>query len=97
MEDNAPRTEADWQRVEHEAIRLLIAALATRLGGSENGVTKMAEEQQWIKSSQEMTEIGRIILQTARDKDYEAVLDAGNRLIEPCSACHAAFPVDAQQ
>lgn len=96
LEENAPKTEVDWKAVESEAIQLLAATSATSLGGSGQGEQAMARQEEWQKYSRQMADISLQILEAARNRNYEAALDAGNFLIEPCGACHSAFPVDSR-
>jgi hypothetical protein len=92
LEENEPSSEAAWQAVENEAIQLLAATSAISLGGSGKNDNNLAQQTKWQEYSAQMAEITMEILKAARRRDYEATLDASNFLIEPCSACHSAFP-----
>lgn len=96
LEENEPKTEAEWRAVEHAAIQLLAATAATSLGGAGAGDRALAQNEQWREYSRDMAAITRDVLSAARERDYYATIDTANLLIEPCGACHSAFPVDSQ-
>ncbi|MGQ9427293.1 hypothetical protein ACXYTJ_14355 [Gilvimarinus sp. F26214L] len=96
LEENAPTTEDGWTAVEHEAIRLLAASSAISLGGSGEQDRAWAADPRWQQYSRDMAGITLNILEALRARNYDAALDAGNALIEPCGACHSDFPGSSQ-
>ncbi|MCW8195240.1 hypothetical protein F6455_10620 [Proteobacteria bacterium 005FR1] len=96
LEENEPKTAEQWKAVEHEAIQLLAATSAMSLGGSGPSDKKLAQHEKWQEYSRQMAEITMDILKAVRDRNYEAAMDASNFLIEPCGACHSAFPMESR-
>jgi hypothetical protein len=96
LEENEPKTDEQWKAVEHEAIQLLAATSAMSLGGSGPSDRKLAQQEKWQEYSRQMADITLEILKAVRARDYEAAMDASNFLIEPCGACHSAFPMESR-
>lgn len=96
LEENEPKTEEEWTAVEQEAIQLLAASSAISLGGSGPSDIKLAQQEKWQEYSRQMTEITMDVLKAVRNRNYEAAMDASNFLIEPCGACHSAFPMESR-
>lgn len=96
LEENRPKTDEAWKAVEYQVIQLLAATSAISLGGSGKDDNKLARQEKWQAYSLQMADITLDILKAIRARDYEAALDASNLLIEPCGACHSAFPMESR-
>ncbi|GAB1255897.1 hypothetical protein NBRC116494_03990 [Aurantivibrio plasticivorans] len=92
MDENMPQSESDWQALENEVFQMMAATAAISLGGSGANDNAWAKQDAWQLMTQQMATISSDILTAVRARDYDATLEASNYLIEPCGACHSAFP-----
>ncbi|MGI1679196.1 MAG: hypothetical protein K6L75_10720 [Cellvibrionaceae bacterium] len=96
LDENIPQTDEDWKKLEQAAIQLMSATSAISLGGTGESDKNWAATQEWQAYNQQMAELSSTILKLVRERKYDDMLDAGNFLVEPCGACHTAFPGDSK-
>ncbi len=96
MDENIPKTDSDWKTLEQAAIQLLTASATISQGGSGVNDNAWAGSDNWAMYNQQMAELSTQILELIRERKYDDMLDAGNLLVEPCGACHTAFPGESQ-
>ena len=87
----APKNEADWQRLENQALQLVASGTLTAVAGTGPRDAQWVAEESWIEFTRQMTDAAERALEAARARDLDGFLDAGNALVEPCEACHAEF------
>lgn len=92
LEENEPKTDLDWQALENSAIQILSASSTITMGGKGPLDYDWAKQLIWQQYTQEMASISEEVLKFARAKKYDELLEASNRLIEPCGSCHSTFP-----
>ena len=92
MEENKPKTDEDWQRMQQLSTQLIALSATLSLGGSGAKDNHWAAQAQWLRYSEEMMAVGEQFLQAAKAKNYQGLLDAGDSLLAPCSSCHRDFP-----
>lgn len=92
LEENEPKSDKDWLALENSAIQILSASSTIANGGKGPLDYDWAKQLRWQQYAQEMASISEEVLKFARAKKYDELLEAGNRLIEPCGSCHRYFP-----
>jgi hypothetical protein len=91
IEEQAPETDEDWRELEHHAIQLASAGSWVSLGGigeADQGWVKLVG---WSDYAQGMTDAAVTALEATRARDLEALIEAGDALVETCEACHKEF------
>jgi hypothetical protein len=83
--------DREWQIVEYYAVQLAAAGPLLTLGGSGKMDETWSANPDWIEHAGELTETAKAVLIASRSKDHPALLEAGNKLVETCVACHNAF------
>jgi len=83
--ETEPRTDEEWARVAANA-----AALA------ESGNLLLTEERRlddgdWVKMTRDMIRAAEGALKATREKNKDALLDAGSVINETCDDCHAKY------
>jgi hypothetical protein len=90
-EGKAPKTDKDWQEVEHHAIQLAGAATLITIGGTGPADAGWAQLPDWRRYSKEMTDEAVAALTAARTKNREGIMKAGDQLVTTCEGCHKQF------
>lgn len=90
-EGRAPKTDAQWNEVEHHAIQLAGAGTLIALGGTGQADPGWAQSPLWKQFSQQLNEAGTAALSAARGKNVEALVKANSQLVEVCESCHKQF------
>ena len=44
-----------------------------------------------MKMSQEMVDAGAVALKAAESRNVDALIDAGNQIVDSCSRCHESY------
>jgi hypothetical protein len=86
-----PADEDEWLRLEEAAVTLLVAANVTALGGTGPMDAEWASNPAWRAYNQAMTTAGYNALRAIRERDHDALLEAGDELYPPCEGCHLQF------
>ena len=88
-----------WPVVENAALALAEAGNLINKTGRlcENGRYAPVERYDWLKWSNELTELSFEIYQAAQAKDREAVGELTNNLAQACDNCHSVYRSNAQQ
>lgn len=89
-----PKTKAEWLAVEHQAIQLAAAGPLLTLGGKGKLDADWVKEPDWSGFSQKMTDAAMEAVNGARARNLQAVLTAGDKLVEACEGCHNQFKPD---
>ena len=88
VEENYPKTQAEWDVVAASA-----AALA-EAGGLLTMGNRLVDEDQWPGLAKAMTDASLISKKAAEDRDKDALLASGEALNESCDNCHRAYNID---
>lgn len=86
-----PTTPKEWRLMEEAAVTLLAASSLTGAGGSGPMDNEWVRDPAWQALNDAMIAAGRVALEAARNKNPEALLEAGDALLPPCEACHQLF------
>jgi hypothetical protein len=88
--ESAPRTDEEWEQVEHGALTLAESANLLLLPGR-----AMAGED-WTRWTHALSDAAMAAARAAESKDIDAIMDAGGRVYDTCQGCHARYLVAAQ-
>ena len=93
-EGMAPQTEKDWMELEHHATQLAAAGSWVALGGAGEADPGWVRLPNWKMYAQELTDAAVMALDAAQSQNLDAVLKAGDALVESCERCHTEFKPD---
>lgn len=80
-----PATDDEWLALEDAAVVLTEAANLYMMDG------RRADDGEWMTMAGAMYDAGRAALVAVQARDADAILDAGNNLVEACEACHVPY------
>jgi mono/diheme cytochrome c family protein len=82
-----------WQIVDYAAVAIAESAPLMLTPGRrcENGRPVPVDRPDWIKFSQELAEVGRIVYKASQTRSQQAVSDATNQLADACLHCHQVY------
>jgi cytochrome c556 len=85
LDENAPKTDEDWKKFEYAAIGLV---QTTKLLMTSH----LAKDQgKWKEESQKLLDTALVIQKAVREKNRDAVMEAGNKMNDDCSSCHKLY------
>jgi len=91
VEETAPRTDEDWEEVMHHAIQLVAAATTISRGGTGQFDEEWVRQPVWQSFATSLRDTGLEALDAVDRQDSQAIMEAGDHLIEVCEGCHAEF------
>jgi len=84
-------TGRNWLTTKQYAVELLASGTLVSLGGTGRADRNWVQNEEWQEWTAQMIEVTREALVAIDAKDQAALRDAGERLVESCEGCHAAF------
>jgi len=84
----APRTDAEWDRLEQHAQSLVAA------GASLKALAPTDDPAQWVRQSDALASASADALRAVKNRSLDGVLDAGSKIYDTCTLCHAAYVKD---
>ena len=88
---DAPDNDDDWHLLEHSALALAASGNLTNIAGTGPNDADWITEAAWQAYSQAMANAGYAALVAVRAKNVEALLAAGDDLLNSCLACHRQY------
>jgi hypothetical protein len=88
---NDPQTDEEWQVLEDAAISVIASGAVINLGGTGPQDNAWAQDPVWRAFTKVMTDAGEDALKAIRDRNIDALFEAGNVLYPPCEGCHLQF------
>lgn len=85
--DIAPQTDAEWQRVQDAAAKIVAYADLLKTPAYAEG-----RGGDWVQFADSMAEVGKLAEQAAAEKNPDKVFEVGGTLYSVCSACHTIYP-----
>ena len=85
VEDIAPKDDVGWEVVEHSALGLAESANLLMIEG------RAVDQEDWIKISLAMMDTSIVAAKAAEAKDANALLEAGEKIFDACTACHLKY------
>jgi hypothetical protein len=89
--ENPPKNDDDWHLLEHSALTLAASGNLTNLGGTGPQDAEWVMEAEWQSYSQAMANAGLAAVDAVRTQNVQALLDAGDALLNACLACHRRY------
>ena len=88
--EHAPKTDEEWEYVEHGAIALAESANLLLLPG------RAVDDGDWVRMTHALADAAVRARDAALAKDVDRLLDAGGVVYESCTTCHAKYLAPAQ-
>ncbi len=86
-----PQTDEEWQVFIAAANVVIDAANAIKQGGAGPNDDEWAQDPDWQAFADVIISAGTDAREAARNKDLDAMFDAGDILYPPCEKCHIQF------
>ena len=90
-QETAPKTDADWEELEHHAMQLAAGGSLITLGGTGPADAGWAQSPNWRSYARKLIDVATREAAAARSKDREAMIKANGELVEVCDGCHKEF------
>ena len=81
----APHSDAEWQAVRNHAVVVAESGNLLMMAG------RAKDDQDWLRLSRALVDVGRRALAAADAKDKNALFDAGGEVYEACANCHQKY------
>jgi len=85
IEETAPQTDEDWQKVESAAAAVVESGNLLLTGN------RAIDKGDWVKMTHEMMDKGRAAMKAAQTKDKDKIVEAGGDLNTTCDNCHERY------
>jgi hypothetical protein len=91
-----PRDDHDWDLVRGGVYSMILGGAVIKVPGTGENDAQWVANENWQQWSDDLTAIANeaLPLVEAKSTDQEAWSALGDRLVENCEACHAAFKPD---
>lgn len=86
-----PKTDEEWLALENAAISVIASGAIINLGGTGPQDNDWVKSPAWRAFTKVMTDAGIDSLKAIRNRDIDALFEAGNVLYPPCEGCHLQF------
>ena len=87
VEQNTPKTDSEWLRVQESAIALAEAGNLLQIGGQ----NRVKDHGQWVKYSRDLTEVSVRAAKAAERKALEDLMTVGAEIYTVCTNCHRDY------
>jgi hypothetical protein len=88
--ESAPKTDEEWEQVEHGALTLAESANLLLLPG------RAMPGEEWTRWTHALSDAALAAARAAESKNIDAIMDAGGQVYDTCQGCHARYLVEAQ-
>jgi hypothetical protein len=85
VEERAPRSEEDWQRVRRHALTIAESGNLLMVPG------RAVDAEDWARLSRALVEAGGRAVAATEARDPARLLVAGEEVFAACAACHRAY------
>jgi hypothetical protein len=85
IERTAPKTDVEWNAIRNQALMLAESGNLLMMAG------RAKDQQDWIKDSKMLVDVGRAAYQAAQAKNMDAILALNDQLYASCVTCHAQY------
>jgi hypothetical protein len=90
-EGHAPKTDEEWEELEHHAMQLASAATLISMGGTGQADPGWVVKPDWKPLAQKLSDTAMAAVNAAHAKNLQAFLKAGDDLTDVCENCHKEF------
>ena len=80
-----PENDEEWAAVANHAIILAGSGNLLMIGD------RARDQGDWMEMSQAMVDAGAVAMEAAQAKNVDALVGAGNPIIESCQTCHQSY------
>jgi hypothetical protein len=91
IDERAPRSDADWNQVQHSAVQLIAATVTVANGGTGTQDATWAVSPDWKRFAQDLMKASMNIRAAAQQRSVEALVTANGEVVQACENCHKAF------
>ena len=85
IEETAPQTDEDWQKVASAAAAVVESGNLMLTGN------RAIDKGDWVKMTRDMMEQGKAAIKAAEAKDKDKIVEAGGELNTTCDNCHMRY------
>jgi len=85
IESRTPKTEAEWNVLEGQALMLAESANLLMMPG------RARDQKQWMADSTLMLDAGAAAVKAVKSKNVEAISALSDQLLESCTSCHKHY------
>jgi hypothetical protein len=85
VQENQPKTEEEWARVEANAVALIESANMLLIGN------RAVDQGDWVKMAKAMADAGQTAQKAAAAKSPDGILEAGEAINMSCDNCHQKY------
>ena len=85
IERTAPKTDLEWNTVRNQALMLAESGNLLMMAG------RAKDQQDWIKDSKMLVDVGRAAYKAAQAKNMDAILALNDQLYASCVTCHTQY------
>ena len=85
IESRTPKTDAEWNVLEGQALTLAESANLLMMPG------RARDKTQWMADAKLMLDAGALAVKAAKTKNVEAVSALSDQLLESCTTCHKHY------
>ena len=85
VQENVPKTDAEWAVVGAHAASLIESANLLTVG------KRAVDQGDWVTMAKAMADAGHIALKATTEKNPEGILAAGEKINETCDNCHQKY------
>jgi len=85
IEEIAPQTDEDWQKVASAGAAVIESGNLMLTGD------RAIDKGDWVKMTRDMMEQGRAAMKAADAKSKDGIVEAGGNLNTTCDTCHARY------
>ena len=85
IEETAPQTDEDWQKVASAAAAVVESGNLMLTGN------RAIDKGDWVKMTHDMMEQGKAAIKAAGAKNKDGIVEAGGNLNTSCDNCHAKY------
>lgn len=86
-----PKSDEDWKVLENAAVAVINAGELIKQGGTGPQDNTWAGQAEWQGFSLLMTDAAEQAFDAIRNKDLDALFEAGDNLYPPCESCHLQY------
>ena len=86
-------SDKDWDDIKQAVATLSTASATVRVAGSSPNYRTLAASAEWRDWSSKFTATVQAAVRASNRKDQQALMTAGNTLVDVCQGCHAAVAV----
>ena len=85
IERTAPKTEVEWNGIRNQALMLAESGNLLMMPG------RARDQENWIKDSKMLVDVGAAAYKAAQAKDMDAILALNDQLYQSCVVCHQQY------